>query len=42
MFTGITDIVFNAKEIKDYGIAYYNYVSEYKNKPIITDVAKEY
>lgn len=36
MFSGFTDIVFNAKEIKDYGMAYYNYVSEYKNKPLIT------
>lgn len=42
MFTGLTDIVFNAKEIKDYGLAYYNYVSEYKNKPLNTDISKEF
>ena len=36
MFSGLTDIVFNAKEIKDYGMAYYSYVSEYKNKALTT------
>ena len=42
MFTGLTDIVFNAKEIKDYGLAYYSYISEYKNKPLNSEVAKEF
>ena len=27
IFTGYTDIVFNYAELRDYGMAYYNYLS---------------
>ena len=40
--TGWKDIVLNYSELKDYGMAYYNYVSEYKNKPLNTEISKEY
>ena len=42
MLSDWKEIMFNAKEIKDYGMAYYSYVSDYKNKPLLTETAKMY
>lgn len=39
---GLKDIVFNYNELKDYGMAYYNYISEYKKKAINTECSQEY
>ncbi len=34
----ITKIAFNAKELKNYGVAYYNYWTEFKQSSIKTEV----
>lgn len=38
----MTEIAFNATELKDYGIAYYNYISEYNKTEVKTPVTEKY
>lgn len=40
--SGYTDIVLNYSELKDYGMAYYKYLTEYKTKEIDTPVTAKY
>ena len=40
--TGWKDFVLNYNQLKDYGVAYYKFISEYKNKPLSTELAREY
>jgi len=37
---GLKDIVFNYSELKNYGTAYYNYITDYKKKNVVTECTK--
>lgn len=39
---GITDIVFNAKQLKDFGVAYYNYLREKGNVKLDNEIENKY
>lgn len=41
-FKSITDVVFNAKQLKDFGVAYYNYLKEKGNVKLDSEIENKY